>query len=484
MRRSMMATTAVAAMCALVLAACSTDLDTGTEQTGDATEPGALVVNADGSNDQFTGVAMLRGASACTGFLVDTGMPTAPATVLTNGHCAGIFDSTTVMVDDTSVTTSVTFNAFVDTQQQAITLEAPAVRWATMRGTDLAVLELDETLADLQAKGVRAYRLAPPAAKGAPITVVGVPVSGVNSEEVFLRRVDCRVLGDATRLLEWRWIWDAAQPNSCRGILGGNSGSPVFDAAGDVVGIINTTTIGAPLGGDCDLGRPCEIGPDGPVQQADTSYAQPVDGVLDCLVDGRFTLGGACPFEPGDPVGAVQAQLYGRSPWTWSAEVVAPTFDQVVVKVGPIATTDCRSADGYGAPQAPALFDGPMPDADGAEVLCVAGVGADGQPVLGGAGFALAVTDNVPPTAPIELAINGDPEVGYLVEPIFNTPDLGDFLFSFGPEGTVDCADESAYVQYRRVPVTFNPEDLPATMCVIGFDYARNRTEPVEFTVP
>jgi hypothetical protein len=156
----------------------------------------------------------------------------------------------------------------------------------------------------------------------------------------------------------------------------------------------------------------------------------------------------------------------------------------VVVKVGPIATTDCRSADGYGAPQTPTLFDGPMPDADGTEVLCVAGVGADGRPVLGGAGFAVAATDTVPPTAPIELAVNGDDEWGYLVEPIFNTPDLSDYLLLFGPEGTVDCADESAYMPYRRVPITFNPEDLPATMCVIGFDYARNQTEPVEFTVP
>lgn len=484
MRHRFLTVTGLVIAASAVLAACSADLDTKGEHGGDPTEPGALVLNADGSNEQFTGVAMLRGASACTGFLVDTGVPTAPATLLTNGHCAGIFDSTTVMVDDTSVTTSVVFNAFVDTQEQAIRTQAPAVRWATMRGTDLAVLELDETLGDLQARGVRAYRLAPPAATGEQITVIGAPVSGVEPEEVFLRRVDCRVLRDATRLLEWRWIWDAAQPNSCRGILGGNSGSPVFDAAGDVVGIINTTTIGAPPGGDCDLGRPCEIGPDGPVQQADTSYAQPVDGVLDCLVDGRFTLGGACPFEPGDPVTASQVQRYGQSPWTWSADVEAPAVDQVVVKVGPIATTDCRSADGYGAPQAPALFDGPMPDADGTEVLCVAGVGPDGQPVLGGAGFALAATDNLPPTAPIELAVNGDDEWGYLVEPIFNPPDLSDYLLSFGPEGTVDCADESAYVPYRRVSITFNPEDLPATMCVIGFDSARNRTDPVEFQVP
>ncbi len=468
----------------IVLTACSADLGGDAEQGGDATEPGALVLNADGSNDQFSGVAMLRGASACTGFLVDTGAPDAPAIVLTNGHCVGVFDSTTVMVDDSSSPTSVVFNAFVDTQDQAVQLQAPTVRWATMRGTDLAVLELDETLGDLQARGLRAYRLAPPAEVGARITVIGAPVSGVEPEELFLRRVDCRVLRGATRLLEWRWVWDAAQPNSCRGILGGNSGSPVFDAAGDVVGIINTTTIGAPVGGECDLGRPCEIGPDGPVQQADTSYAQPVDGVLDCLVDGRFVLGGACLLEPGDPLMVSQLARYGRSPWNWSAEVTAPGFEQVVVKTGPIGRTDCRVADGYGAPQAPATFDGPMPDADGTEVLCVAGIGPDGAAVLAAAGFAVAATDTVPPTAPIELAVNGDAEWGYLVEPIFNPPELSDYLLAFGPAGSVDCADESAYFPYRRVPINVDPSMVPATVCVIGFDNARNQTEPVEFQVP
>jgi hypothetical protein len=116
--------------------------------------------------------------------------------------------------------------------------------------------------------------------------------------------------------------------------------------------------------------------------------------------------------------------------------------------------------------------------------VCIAGVAADGAVALGAAGFAVAATDNLPPTAPIELAINGDPEWGYLVEPIFNPPDLSDYLLAFGPEGSVDCSDESAYVPYRRVPVNFAPEDLPATMCVIGFDNARNRTEPVEFRLP
>jgi hypothetical protein len=405
--------------------------------------------------------------------------------MLTNGHCVGLWDSTSVLVDDASNPTAVTFNGFIDTQDQAFTIEAPTVRWATMRGTDLAVLELDETLGDLQAKGVRAYRLAPPAAVDERITVIGAPTSGVDAEEAFLRRVDCRVLRDATRLLEWRWVWDAAQPNSCRGILGGNSGSPVFDEAGDVVGIINTTTIGAPLGGECDLGRPCEIGPDGPVQRADTSYAQPVDGVLACFVDGRFDLGGSCPLEPGDPIGVSQIQRYGSAPWSWSAEVTAAAYTQVVMKTGPIGRTDCRAADGYGPLLTPpAVFDGPMPDVDSTELVCIAGVAADGTVALGAAGFAVAATDNVPPTAPIELAINGDPEWGYLVEPIFNPPDLSDYLLSFGPEGSVDCGDESAYMPYRRVPINLFPEDLPATVCVIGFDYARNRTEPVEFRLP
>ncbi len=468
----------------LAAAACSDDLVVdGSGGGGDAMQLGQLLTNAGGENEQFSGVASLRGSSSCTGFLVDTGVAEAPATLVTNGHCVGIWDSSTVLVDDESAPMTVSFRSFVDTVDEVVEVQSTSTRWATMRGTDLAVVELDRTLGELQAQGISAYPLAPLAPVGAPITVVGVPTSGVPADETFLRRVDCTVLREPVRLLEWRWIWDGSQPNDCRGIVGGHSGSPVFDASGAVVAIINTTTIGAPPGGECDLGRPCELVGDEPSQMRDTSYAQPVDVLSGCIVAGRFALGDGCALEAPDGVSVEQLSIYGRSPWTWSAEVSPGSFDEVALKVGPITTTDCREADGYGEPAPPAPVDEPLPDAEGTVLLCVAGARADGSLSLAQAGFARATTDLTPPGGPSELGRSGSSEEGYFAEPSFNPPDLSDFLLAYGPLDATDCADESQYFRYRRVPLMIEPSELPVKVCVIGFDNATNETEPVEFVL-
>ncbi len=463
--------------------ACSDDLVVDGSGGGDAAQLGQLLANAAGESEQFSGVASLRGSSSCTGFLLDTGAPEAPGTLVTNGHCVGIWDSSTVVVDDASAPLSVTFRSFIDTVDDVVEVQSTSTRWATMRGTDLAVVELDRTLGELQSQGIAAYRIAPLAPVGAPITVVGVPTAGVPAEETFLRRVDCTVLREPVRLLEWRWIWDAAQPNDCRGIVGGHSGSPVFDSSGAVVAIINTTTIGAPSGGECDLGRPCELVGSEPVQVSDTSYAQPVDVLAGCVVEGRFALGGDCVLEPADPVAVQQVTIYGRSPWSWTAEVAPGTFDEVALKVGPIATTDCRVAEGYGEPQPAGPISEPLPDAESTQLLCVAGVDADGSLALLRAGFARATTDLSPPVGPIELATSGSTADGYFTEPIFNPPDLSDFLLAYGPAAGTDCSDESQYFRYRRVPLMIGPEELPVKVCVIGIDSAANETEPVEFVL-
>src|SRR4029078_12320428 len=90
------------------------------------------------------------------------------------------------------------------------------------------------------------YRHAVPRRPATDLRAVGIPVNGIPNAERVLRATGCAAAG-THRLLEWLWVWDAAQANDCPGIVGGSSGSPVFRAGSPLVvaGIINTTTIGA-----------------------------------------------------------------------------------------------------------------------------------------------------------------------------------------------------------------------------------------------
>lgn len=448
-----------------------------------------LVENDDGANDALTGVGRLSGqGSDCTAFLVDTGADDAPAFALTNGHCVGIFDSRTVIVDGPGGGV-VAFNRFVDTDDVEVGVRS--VRWATMRGVDLAVLELDQTVGALGDAGVAAYALRPFALEGTGIRVVGVPVTGIDPAEWFVRAADCAA-GATTRLLEFSWVWDEAQANDCDAIVGGHSGSPVFDASGAVVGIINTTTVGAGPGGECYLGHPCEVTVAGARMVADTSYAIPVDGIAGCFTPlGDFdpTI---CTIEPAPPAATLSLERpVQQSPASWNASIVAGDGSSeppspganvpigLAGRAGPIGVTDCRDATGY-TPTAPDTYAvGAPPAQEGFFVACLAPL-VDGEVHTRAASYAVLQVDDTPPVVAPELSVIelGDERS---IEPIFATPELSDYVLKVGTPAGTDCADPEGYVRYRRIPVRVGADERPASVCVIGFDLAENASEPARF---
>ena len=459
----------------------------------------ALLSNADGANDALASVGRFDGAATCTGTFLDVGGgPDEPAYLLTSGRCAADGDANRITTDAPAPGWTVTFNYFADNSGAHLTIPAARVAYSTMKGRDVAVVELAATVGELTGLGLMPLPLALAEPDEAfALRVVGAPVSGSPAAPGFLREERCRATGRAD-LFESLWHFDKAYRTTCQDIYAGSSGSPAFD--GDVnaiVALINTANNGglAP----CALGSPCEVAPGGTFSAADASYAMPVVGLEACFPGGRFNLLGAgCPLDDGRqllvsgyPAQGTQSPIRGPN-----GQPAAPTWNATLTgdlpyyryQVGRAGVVDCRDETSYGPVIALAersRIDDALPPEEGSYLLCViagptATPDASWQPA-GRATIARAAVDNTPPTQTPRLSARADGRGGFLFEPIFAEPELADFLIKSGPVGETDCASRAGYARYRRIPLTIPSTDTPARACVIGIDSAGNEGQPTGY---
>lgn len=434
------------------------------------------------------GVAQVALSNRCTGVLVDTGVPSGPAYLLTAGHCAGGQEAgpNAVVVDRPVEQQEASFGRVLGGPPP---VGVPVVRtvWASMKHTDLAVVELEGTLGEQMAAGRSGYRLAAPQ-PGSSVVNVGIPVQTIVDEaDWVLRRSTCTV-AEPVPVVEWRWSFGTMWAVDCPGVLGGHSGSPLFDGEGRVVALLTTTTLGAPDAVNCGLGEPCEVTGDDVTFRRGRSYAVPVSGVAACVgADGQFSLGGACPLDPGGGVQAFGPLALSRTakgaPTSWAVPVEGPVGVTLLAKSGPLPTTSCTDAGGYAAvgrfgDDRSLLLQRPVPTRDGFHVLCLV---PEGRPTQEAAASLLRV-DSEPPRIDPQLARFGELATGISVEPFFQPPELSDFLVAHGPVGQVDCATVT-YERFRRVPVEL-PPGRRSHVCVIGIDEAGNEGRPVRIAVP
>ena len=344
-------------------------------------QPASPISSADGA--AYTGIAAISIVDRCTGSLIETGSNDAPAYLLTNGHCAAGRNAgaNEVVLDDFSTGEAV-FAPFADDPDGLVTMTINGAPYSTMKGRDVSIARLDVTLGEARAAGLVPLVIAPtPPSVGDPVVNVGVPVQGFDANEWVLRRGEC-TLGEQVDLIEFVWHFDDSWINDCPGIRGGSSGSPLLDADGRIVALINTSTVGAPEGGDCYLGQPCERGDDGTVVVVDRSYAVPVAGIDRCFDDqGIFSLAlSDCVLDPGGGVAAridqraVQPSGDGAQATT-SAMIDAPSEAEFATKSGLASELDCADESGYGDPEpltGPRTVDVSVPGEDGIYVFCVA----------------------------------------------------------------------------------------------------------------
>jgi preprotein translocase subunit SecG len=322
--------------------------------------PAALFQQSQAVGTSLTAVGRTVGLDQpCTAWLVDAGAPgDARAWAVTSARCVGHTDPTSVLAGQDLTDATVEFNALAPstTGRRADVVQAPieAVEWASVRGTDLAVVRLVATYDELAGRGVRPIDPVPASEQGAEILIAGVPVEGVAPSQQYLRGSRCQV-GDTADVLEDALLLDDAQGSDCGGILGGSQGSPVLNAAGAAVAMVTTTTIAAQEETECALGLPCQVSDDGGVSvKEDTSYMVPVAALAQCFSEGTLTLGGDCALEDpasvlparavtsvARPGSTVEIQLEGALPDGFASTAA------IEVKQGELGTVDCTEPEGW-----------------------------------------------------------------------------------------------------------------------------------------
>ena len=169
--------------------------------------PAALFQQSQAAGTSLTAVGRTTGlAESCTAWLVDANAAAdADAYAVTSARCVGQADPTTVTASQDLEEASVDFNAFapLTTAGEADLVRAPieAIEWASVRGTDLAVLRLGTTYGELAGRGVRPIDPVAASEEGAEILIAGVPVEGIESNEQYLRGSRCQV-GETSDVLE------------------------------------------------------------------------------------------------------------------------------------------------------------------------------------------------------------------------------------------------------------------------------------------
>ena len=238
----------------------------------------------------YNGVGLLEHEAEgfCTAFFLNTGGDDkAPAYAITNGHCYDgfVFPQAKEIIINRPSNIVFKLNYFANEQTRVRPVRVRRVVYATMKGTDITILELATTFKQLVKEGFTPLTIdGVPARVGEPVEVIGIPMTGVEPSLRFLHKTFCEV-GESVNLREDVYQWEKSIRNRCSAVAG-MSGSPLVSLkSNQVVAIINTAVNDDALTQpECSWNRPCEVSSDGSVATfPKENYAQRVSNIPSCF---------------------------------------------------------------------------------------------------------------------------------------------------------------------------------------------------------
>lgn len=343
--------------------------------------PSRALQNSEHSYEIWSGVGLLslQSGLTCSAVLLDTrnrqGRATGPAYLLTSGHCV-LFQYGSARTNP-PFKASVTFHYFHDMPQRKRRYAIRTARWSSLVGTDLAVLEVNATLASLIQAGVNPLKLASHQTNESQDTLnIGAP-SGFTEQGLRLSACTEQTAGT---FIDHPGVFPLAMKNSCD-LHGGNSGSPMLNRrTNEITGIVSkvVTSRNTPAPPGCEHSTSCKA--------ARFNYSYPANFLHTCFIDGVFTSDGAdCSLEP--------VELTVTEPWKLKSyihrtqnadeQVVLPTWDFRFSLEAPFYryktvhnARDCKAPDHYSAAISAedAYINTEIGPQSGAHALCIIGV--------------------------------------------------------------------------------------------------------------
>ncbi|MFK3797269.1 trypsin-like serine peptidase [Pseudomonas sp. NPDC088444] len=463
--------------------------------------PAIALDNAQGRHEHWRAVGRLQvdqasQKSRCTGALIDSrngeSQAAGPAYILTSGHC--VTRHSLNFTHNTPVQGYIDFDYFLGNMQRTQRHELKQIVSATVRGADLALIELQTPLQELLDLSIEPLKLSHrPPADSVDLMIVGVPSGHENAPG--LRLSLCAYEG-AEDLVEEVFVFRGFYKHRCAGIAPGSSGSPLLDRRSNhIIGVTSTSTGRAKAENRCQTNAPCEIKGGQPAWSPDTQYSSPATGLQNCFVHGRFnpdaeqcTLRSTLEMTLGEDY---SPKTYRRitldrqgnpvfPTWSWPFSLNTPMYRYKTTR----SATECESPHYYkdAADAANVLIDDPVGPEAGMHFLCIIGVTSQAQrPAQEMMNKPVVIAMELAPAGPTrmpELTIDRLSEGGYRVEPYFSAPSLWVYTFKSGEPDAVDCDEPDGYTPHFEGARTYEASKLPLKLCSKAHDLSKQASLP------